>query len=258
MNPQTIVIYDGSFDGFLCCVFMIYDQKISDPNIRKESEINNQLFTITENVITEKSKANRVWKGFKSKTTPYEQRDFFKVFLSEIKGVENTLLSYMKNVFAKEHNIAIDYSNKDILKISQVAKMVRREKHRMEAFVRFQLTSDHIYTATVEPDFNVLPLLIPHFKDRYADQQWIIYDLKRDYGIYYDLKVVKTIIIEDFHKNKSKIAPEFLAHGEKEFQKLWVTYYDNVNIKSRKNNKLHKQHLPQRYWKYLTEKNNIP
>lgn len=153
MNPQTILLYDGSFEGFLSCVFMVYDQKISDAVIRKESETNTQLFTITEEVITEKHKASRVWKGFKSKTTRNEQQDFFKVFLSEIKGVENTLLSYMQNIFTKKENRNIDFGNKDILKISQVARMVGREKHRMEAFVRFQLTSDNIYTATVEPDF---------------------------------------------------------------------------------------------------------
>lgn len=256
MNPQTILLYDGSFDGFLCCVFMTYDQKISNPAIRKQSETNNQLFTITEEVITEKHKARRVWKGFILKTTRNEQQGLFKAFLSEIKGVENTLLHYMQTIFEKESSTAIDFSNKNILKISQVAKMVEREKHRMEAFVRFQLTNDNIYTATVEPDFNVLPLITSHFKDRYADQKWVIYDLKRNYGIYYNLTTVETITIEGFSKRKSKIPSGLLASSEKEFQKLWNIYYTNINIKSRKNDKLHKQHLPKRYWKYLTEKNN--
>ncbi|WP_271767423.1 TIGR03915 family putative DNA repair protein [Aquimarina algiphila] len=255
MNPQTIIIYDGSFDGFLCSIFMIYEQKISDAIIRKESDTNNQLFTITEHVITEKHKANRVWKGVKPKTTRKEQQDFFKVFLSEIKGVENTLLNYLRNVFIKKKGGNIDFSNTDILKMSQVSKMVEREKHRMEAFVRFQLTTDSIYTATVEPDFNVLPLIIFHFKDRYADQKWLIYDLKRSYGIYYDLKTVQIITIDDFSRRNTKISPEKLSSSELEFQMLWTTYFNHVNIKSRKNNKLHKQHLPKRYWKYLTEKN---
>lgn len=256
MNPQTILLYDGSFEGFLCCIFMVYDQKIPNAIIRKESDTNTQLFTVTEEVITEKHKATRVWKGFKSKTTRNEQLDFFKVFLSEIKGVENTLLNYMQNIFTKKNNRNIDFSNKDILKISQVARMVGREKHRMEAFVRFQLTKDNIYTATVEPDFNVLPLIVHHFKDRYADQQWVIYDVKRNYGIYYNLNTVETVTIEGFSRKKTRISDELLAQNETEFQKLWGTYYNNVNIKSRKNNKLHKQYLPKRYWKYLTEKNS--
>ena len=38
------------------------------------------------------------------------------------------------------------------------------------------------------------------------------------------------------------------------YQSLWQTYFDSVNIKARKNMKLHIQHMPKRYWKYLIEK----
>ncbi len=257
MNPQTILLYDGSFDGFLCCVFMVYDQNIADPIIRKESQTNNQLFTITKQVTTEESKAKRVWKGFRTKTTTTEQRDFFKAFLSEVKGVENTLLSYMKNTFNKKASTAIDFSNKDVLKINQVARMVGREKHRMEAFVRFQLTKDNMYVATVAPDFNVLPLITHHFKDRYADQKWLIFDTKRSYGIYHDLVSVETITFENISGINTKAIKKSYKDTEIDFQKLWSVYYNNVNIKSRKNSKLHLQHVPKRYWKYLTEKNTI-
>ncbi len=58
----------------------------------------------------------------------------------------------------------------------------------MEAFVRFQLIKDGLYYATVQPDYNVLPLILKHFKDRYADQRWLIYDTLRKYGILYDLE----------------------------------------------------------------------
>ncbi len=258
MNPQTILLYDGTFDGFLCCVFMAYEQKILDPIIRKESQTNNQLFTITEQVITQKEKAKRVWAGFKEKTDPTEQKNFFKAFLSEIKGVENTLLNYIRSVFVNQVNKKnIDFSNKDILKISQVARMVGREKHRMEAFVRFQLIKDDLYVATIAPDFNVLPLIIHHFQDRYADQKWLIFDIVRKYGIYYDLNSVEIITFEDLTGINTKILKNSYSDQETDFQKLWSIYYKNVNIKSRKNKKLHLQHLPKRYWKYLTEKNAI-
>ncbi|WP_298541609.1 TIGR03915 family putative DNA repair protein [uncultured Aquimarina sp.] len=257
MNPQTILLYDGSFDGFLTCVFTVYEQKIISPIIRKESESNNQLFTISEQIITDETKSSRVWKGIKTKIPSSQQKVLFKAFLSEIKGVENTLLCYIKNIFNTANSTLIDYSNKDILKISQVAKMVGREKHRMEAFVRFQRTKDDIFISTVEPDFNVLPLLIYHFKDRYADQKWLIYDIKRSYGIYYDLDKVDIITLDFFSKLKTNIQKENYADNELDFQKLWQTYFNSVNIRSRKNSKLHIQHLPKRYWKYLIEKNEI-
>ncbi|WP_281989467.1 TIGR03915 family putative DNA repair protein [Aquimarina aggregata] len=254
MHPQTVLLYDGSFDGFLSCVFLAYEQKLKHPIIRKQSQTHHELFTITECVITEEQKARRVWKGFRKKANATERRDFFKAFLSEIKGVENTLFRYMQNTFSKINNPNIDFSNSDILKISQVARMVQREKHRMEAFVRFELLKNNVYVATISPDFNVLPLLTDHFKDRYADQKWLIFDTSRKYGIFYDLISVEIITFENFSNIDSKIIKKNHENEEINFQKLWYTYYKNVNIVSRKNTKLHLQHLPKRYWKYLTEK----
>jgi len=257
MNPQTILIYDGSFDGFLSCVFAVYELKLAVPIIRKASESNHQLFTVSETILTDEKKAARVWKGIQENVPYSQQQILFKAFLSEIKGVENTLCSYIKNIFDAPKSKNIDYSHKDILKITQVAKMVGREKHRMEAFVRFKQTKDKIFVATVAPDFNVLPLLITHFKDRYADQKWLIYDLKRSYGIYYDLQTVSITTLDFFSQSNPNIDPLHLSENELDFQDLWCTYFNNVTIKSRKNNKLHIQHIPKRYWKYLIEKNNF-
>jgi len=258
MNPQTILLYDGSFDGFLCCVFWTYNQKTPNPIIQKDFSSTNQLFSITEQIETDTIKAKRVWSSFQKLTSKVEQRNIFKAFLSEIKGVENTILNYMQSAFlSKQSKGNIDYGNKDILKISQVARMVNREKHRMEAFVRFKLTKDNLYVSVIEPDFNVLPLIIYHFKDRYADQKWIIYDAKRKYGIHYDLNTVELITFDHHFNTNHQVTEQNLDHTESDFQELWSTYYKNVNIKSRKNTKLHRQHIPKRYWKHLTEKNII-
>jgi hypothetical protein len=38
-------------------------------------------------------------------------------------------------------------------------KQVGREKHRMEAFVRFKKAKDGLFLSLVKPDFNVLPII---------------------------------------------------------------------------------------------------
>lgn len=120
----------------------------------------------------------------------------------------------------------------------------------MEAFVRFQLTADNIYYAIIEPDFNVLPIIRKHFRDRYADQQWIIYDARRKYALHYDLKEVHTVTIEFSENSNDNIFHE----DEGLYQDLWKNYFSSVNIGARKNTKLHIQHMPKRYWRYLIEK----
>ncbi|MES2689093.1 MAG: DUF4130 domain-containing protein, partial [Bacteroidota bacterium] len=41
---------------------------------------------------------------------------------------------------------------------------------------------------------------------------------------------------------------------EEWYRQLWAGYFKHTNIPSRKNIKLHLQHVPKRYWKYLPEK----
>ena len=125
----------------------------------------------------------------------------------------------------------------------------------MEAFVRFQRWADDTYFAMVAPDYNVLPLIVPHFKNRYGDQRWIIYDQKRLYGIHYDPATTHVNEIEfNFKENVMSPCSELLHPQEELYQVLWKDYFKHVDIASRKNLKLHIRHVPLRYWKHLTEK----
>ena len=98
-------------------------------------------------------------------------------------------------------------------------------------------------------------MIMNHFKNRFADQRWLIYDAKRKYGIYYDLETVRIVEINfQANVNSSKPLMEISDEREEFYQTLWRRYFNSVNIKARTNMKLHIQHMPKRYWKYLTEK----
>jgi len=107
----------------------------------------------------------------------------------------------------------------------------------------------------IEPDFNVLPLIGDHFEKRYAAQNWMIYDLRRHYGLYYDQQKTEFITCTaDMHTRLRQQVSDALSTEEDHYQRLWKDYFSSVNIPERRNMKLHLQHVPKRYWKYLTEK----
>ena len=257
MEQQAVLTYDGTLEGFLCCVFTAYEEKLKVVAIEPPgTRGGQQLFTAPREVITEPGKAKRVWTSLKKKASAAGLRDLKWAFLSEISGMEMHMFSMIRYILAENVPVDRDFSHPAVLKVAQAAKKVGREKHRMEAFVRFRLTKDEVYFAAIEPDFNVLPLIKSHFKNRYADQKWIIYDLKRNFGIAWDLSVVNYITLDLDPAIGISGAPEAFFHtSEIAFQQLWNHYFSSINIKSRANQKLHVQHLPKRYWKYLTEKN---
>ena len=56
------------------------------------------------------------------------------------------------------------------------------------------------------------------------------------------------------HLLTGKLDQQLMAEDEQLFQQLWRTYFKTIAIKERINPKLHRQNLPVRFWKYLTEK----
>ncbi|CAG2532752.1 probable DNA metabolism protein [Maribacter dokdonensis] len=254
MNASKTLIYDGSFNGFLTSVFTGFEQKLTHADIQKNNQLQSGLFAENETIFTNVEKAQRVWNGVQKKSNTAIKNIYFS-FLSEHNNIEALLYHYIQKLMGSKYYGSTDFSDDGVLKINQLAHKVGREKHRMEAFVRFQLTKDDVYFANIEPDFDVIPLISKHFRNRYADQQWIIYDVKRKYGIFYDLHTVEIISLDltDIHTNTLEKSSVF-TDEEFEYQDLWNNYFKSTTIKSRINTKLHVQHVPKRYWKYLSEK----
>ncbi len=252
---MTILSYDSTFEGFLTAIFEIFEFKYQQPKIIKKDDSQQNIFATPIEIVTDVTKSDRVIKKLTDQLQNDGVRTLIYAFLSEKVGVEDLLFKVINYTVAnKNQNVMKDFSNDAVLQVSQLTKSVGREKHRMEAFIRFELLKDGIYFAKIDPDFDVLTLIMNHFKNRYQDQKWLIYDLRRKYGVFYDLKNVEIVSLDLDLKLIDDKSSSVFSDSEIEYQKLWWEYFDHTNIKERKNTKLHLQHVPKRYWKYLTEK----
>lgn len=252
---MTVVVYDGSFAGLLTAIFEVYEYKMDQPMIQRNEAANGSLFGELHTVVTNLEKSKRVYKKLQERLSLKASKQLHDVYLSEIKDIENVLLRYIQYAIGTSVSIENDYTNADVLMVQQTSRKVHKEKHRMEAFVRFQLTKDELYYSIIQPDYNVLPLISNHFEKRYADQRWLIYDGLRKYGLYYDGEKVEEVQMKfDADFNSPQNLKEVFDEKEELYQHLWKQYFNSVNIKARKNLKLHIQHMPKRYWRYLVEK----
>ena len=253
---MKILIYDNTFEGLLTVIFEIYIRKDFLVKIMPQTNyFVEDLFAESEKIQTDPAKAKRLLIGLEKKISPKVCHKLFCCFLSEAGDKEELIFKYICSAFESKMSIEEHYTLPFVLKIEQINIQVRREIHRMHAFVRFEKNAEGIYFSIIEPDYNVLPLITEHFEKRFADQSWIIYDLKRKYGFYYDLFSVNQIEIdlEDGH-HTDIIAAE---PGSENYNLLWQHYFKAVNITERKNIKLHLKHVPRRYWKYLPEKKEL-
>jgi probable DNA metabolism protein len=248
-------IYDGSLEALLTAVFEWFERKPGSIQLRNSKVHQPDAFLQDFEVLADRTKADRVWSALQKKLDRGWMRRIYCAYLSEQLEVQQHLFDLICYLFQNTKGAENNFGNDHVLAVSQSAKKVEREKHRMEAFIRFQETTDGMFYCGIDPDFNVLPLIANHFRNRYADQQWIIYDLKRKYGLYYDLNTVEEIEMElAAEALKPKASAGILSGKEELYALLWKDYFNSTNIPARKNTKLHVQHVPKRYWKYLTEK----
>lgn len=253
---MTIFTYDKSFEGLLTCLFEAYERKTFPDILSGENDSLPLFYQQLLPVSTQEAKSRRVWKGLEKKLSPAGLSVVTAVWLSELPETDILLFRYMRKAIDSPVSIELNFGDADVLKATQIAKKVTQERHRIIQFTRFQKTADGIFFAALEPLYNVLPIALPHFQNRFADQKWLIYDLKRQYGYYYDLHTPTEIRFD--HPSapliNGKLPEAWMDENEKQFQQLWKTYFKSIGIKERANPKLHRQNLPVRFWKYLTEK----
>ena len=253
---MEVYVFDGTLEGLLTAVFEFYERKPDQVQFVAQQHFEPLLLTEVLEIVSDQSKAKRVWKGLGKKIGKEWLLRVYKAFLSEDPATMQQLFHFVCYVFDNPKGAEQNFGHPAVIAVSQMERSVNRESHRMKSFIRFQETADGIFYAPIEPDFNVRPLISNFFKNRYACQRWIIYDMKRKYGLYYDLEEITEIVLEQQPQMKSTayLKSDLLRDKEHLYGLLWNDYFKNTNIPARKNIKLHIRHVPKRYWKYLTEK----
>lgn len=253
---MTQLVYDGSFGGLLTALFEAVEYRFDAPKIIENHHYQEELFSKVHQVITQENKAQRILTFFEKKLSKSGMSKLIKLYLYENSRKNQLFLELLnKCIHTESKAIFNDIVDNTILEILQIEKKVIRESHRMKAFARFQQMENGYYFAEIEPDFDVLPLIKHFFVKRYADQPWMILDVKRQYAMNYDTKEVIFLYLTPEQLSVMAELKNQLHTSEKAYQRLWKSYFEKTNIQERKNTKLHLQHLPKRYWKYLTEKN---
>ena len=253
---MNVFAYDNTFEGLLTLVFESYQRRQFPDEILTGEGSQPVLFVSTIKIEPDDRKAERVWNGIVSHSSIENAHRIYRVFLAGMPNTPMLLVKYIRLVIDSTKNEETNFSESIVVEFNKMHQKVCKEAHRIQMFVRFQKTVEGSYYASFAPLYDVLPLCIPHFRDRYADQPWIIYDLKRNYGFWYDLRNVSRVVFDDLKVNpkNGQLHTSLLAEDEKHFQQLWKQYYHSICIQERKNDKVHRQFLPKRFWKYLPEK----
>jgi probable DNA metabolism protein len=248
MNPEIVYLYDNSFEGFLSCIYRAYYSK-ENPSyiITKEEQIDFLVETIL--IATDLEKSQKVYKAIQEKISHSALIKVFTVFLSEKKEMGTVVLDYLRIAFKMGAQID-DYNiHPAVIEIDLLYKRVSYEKHRLLGLARFQELQNGIFYAQLEPDYNVVSLLAPHFAIRLKNERWIIHDIKRGIAVFYNKE-------EWVLRNIDEPENILVSEAEEGYQDMWREYYKHIAIGNRENTRQKKAYMPTRYWKHLVEMGN--
>lgn len=142
----------------------------------------------------------------------------------------------------------------DLIQCQRMLRAIRRDCHKMKAFVRFREIesvdlserSQTHFVAWFEPQHLIVPRMAPFFKKRFANNHWSI--LTPDICVHWNQKKLFF----------TKGADKTMAPKTDDFERLWLTYYKNIFNPARLKEKAMLSEMPKKYWKNLPESSLIP
>ncbi|WP_435200621.1 UdgX family uracil-DNA binding protein [Qipengyuania sp. 902] len=143
-----------------------------------------------------------------------------------------------------------DKADLDVRKLEELDKNVRRDSHKMHAFVRFRLVEDEEgaehYVAWFEPDHHILRANAGFFMRRFSNMRWSI--LTPRGSLHWDGETMA----------EGPPADRSDAPSGDPTEDLWRSYYASIFNPARLKIGAMLKEMPKKYWKNMSEAALIP
>jgi DNA polymerase len=144
-----------------------------------------------------------------------------------------------------ERHVLAAAPDPQVRRLAAMTQGVRRDIHKMKAFVRFReingAAGEPVYIAWFEPEHHILASTAPFFAERFASMRWSI--LTPEASAHWDLDRLS------FGPGASKRD----VPSEDALEEYWRTYYASIFNPARLNTQAMKSQMPVKYWKNLPE-----
>ena len=236
--------YDGSMAGFFCCVFeSVVLREL--PSVILPYGQGQPMLIQTKEILSDPDKSRRVRDSIPVRISE-EALDLIEtVFLSCLEQKELRMLKFLLLAYREGAKVLRMLGHPDVATLLDAEKHLMKEAHLLKGFVRFS-DYDGVLAAHISPKNFVLPFLANHFCERFAEEEFILYD-----------KVHKAALLYQNHRRSIVRLEEMpfpqAAAVEERYRALWKQFYQSITIEARNNPRCRMTHMPKRYWENMTE-----
>ena len=241
---MTAYRYDGSFAGFLTCVWDALENGI-EPTAFLLPDDGITLWEERE-LATNEEKARRLYAALAKRTSGRFRHFIAWGFLTCLPEREMALFTLIQRGMTKGNRAAMDLSDPVMARVMLAYQKLATEQDHLKGFVRFSELDGAFLVGEIEPKNRVLPILAPHFAARFSGEKLVLYDRTHREAFFSDRGRWRIIPVEDFQMVNA-------GRAEKTFRAMWRKYYQTIAIEGRLNPKCQSAHLPKRYRHVMTE-----
>ena len=153
------------------------------------------------------------------------------------------LYTLLKRIAADSHVIE-DSADPLLQRLERMAKAVRRDIHKMRAFLRFREVSDEAgerFVAWFEPEHHIVSANARFFIDRFNSMRWSI--LTPEMSLHWDGETL----------SEGPGASKADAPQDDPTEAVWKTYYASIFNPARLKTGAMLKEMPRKYWKNMPE-----
>lgn len=241
---DVIYCYDGTFDGLMCCVFESFLKKGSPVQIcagEPEQLSLSEIKFITSDTV----RSGRVMTGITKKISPASLLFLKQAFLTCVPEKDMLILNYIEKGMEYGRRIEKMLADDTVNSLNKAVYHLTHEAHLFKGFIRFSDSGGYL-SAVISPKNKVIPLIADHFIDRFANENFLIYDKVHRMAIIYAGHRAEIMENIDFEMPAADVR-------EKNFRMLWREFYDTIEIKERNDPRCRMTNMPKRFWENMTE-----
>ncbi|WP_343209494.1 TIGR03915 family putative DNA repair protein [Anaerolentibacter hominis] len=252
MKPTRIYLCEDSVDGILTGIYEGWMSRYGHDyvKIKVNQQETLELFSEYVTVAADEEKSQKVGATIRRKIGTEGYNQVIRALLSDDPDKADTVYRFLIRGFAVGPSIIQQLGFDCVRRVMEMNRRVGNEAHYHVEFIRFSQLKNGILFSKITPKSDVLTLVAPHFADRLALENFMIYDSNRKKAVLH--RADFPWILTDASEFDEAAADE-LAEEETDFIGLWKHFVKHIAIMERKNERCQNNMLPKRYRPNMTE-----
>ena len=193
---QICCQYDGTFPGFLTCVFHCRTHRVEPVEFFCDEEDCCSLYP-TEIIPTDRAAAQRVYRSLEPRLGPAGAELVTRGFLTCLPQRELWLWQLLRLGYDRGPAAFQDLTHPVVGRVRKAVQHLDEEARLLTGSVCFS-HQNGVLVGEIEPQNRVLPLLRPHFSGRYPAECFVLYDRTHREALFHRPGSSRILPVEDF------------------------------------------------------------